>query len=47
MAGDFEDLHDIENLSDRELRDLVREHLEASTDIDTDPTSKYALAPQV
>jgi hypothetical protein len=36
MAGDFEDLHDIENLSDRELRDLVREHLEASTAIDID-----------
>jgi len=36
MAGDFDDLHDIENLSDRELRDLVREHLEASTAIDID-----------
>src|SRR3954471_1303655 len=36
MAGDFEDLHDIENLNDRELRDLVREHLEASTALDID-----------
>src|SRR4051812_43762815 len=36
MAGDFEDIHDIENLTDRELRDLVREHLEASTAIDID-----------
>jgi hypothetical protein len=36
MARDFEDIHDIENLSDRELRDLVREHLEASTAIDID-----------
>ena len=36
MAGDFEDLHDLENLSDRELRDLVREHLEASTALDID-----------
>ena len=36
MAGDFEDIHDIENLSDRELRDLVREHLEASTALDID-----------
>src|ERR1043165_1818284 len=36
MAGDFENLHDIENLSDRELRDLVREHLEASTALDLD-----------
>jgi hypothetical protein len=36
MAGDFEDLYDIENLSDRELRDLVLEHLEASTALDID-----------
>jgi hypothetical protein len=36
MARDFEDLHDIENLSDRELRDLVREHLATSTALDLD-----------
>lgn len=36
MAHDFEDIYDIENLSDRELRDLVREHLEASTALDID-----------
>ena len=36
MAADFDDIHDIENLSDRELRDLVRETLEASTAIDID-----------
>lgn len=36
MAGDFEDIYDLENLSDRELRDLVREHLEASTALDID-----------
>lgn len=36
MAGDFDDLHDIENLSDRELGELVREHLEASTALDID-----------
>jgi hypothetical protein len=36
MAGDFDDLHDLENLTDRELRDLVREHLEASTALDID-----------
>jgi hypothetical protein len=36
MAGDFENLHDLQNLSDRELRDVVREHLEASTAIDID-----------
>ena len=29
MARDFEDLHNIEQLDDRELRDLVREHLAA------------------
>jgi hypothetical protein len=34
MAGDFEDIHDLENLNDRELRDLVREHLEASNALD-------------
>lgn len=36
MAGDFEDTYDLEDLSDRELRDLVREHLEASTALDID-----------
>jgi hypothetical protein len=36
MARDFDDLHDIDNLSDRELRDLVREHLAASTALDLD-----------
>src|SRR6476469_386927 len=36
MADDFEDTYDLENLSDRELRDLVREHLEASTALDID-----------
>jgi hypothetical protein len=36
MAGDFDNIHDIEHLSDRELRDLVREHLEASTALDID-----------
>jgi len=34
MAGDFEDIHDLENLNDRELRDLVREHLAASNALD-------------
>lgn len=36
MARDIEDLDDVDNLSDRELRDLVREHLEASTALDID-----------
>lgn len=36
MANDYEDIHDIENLSDGELGDLVRGHLEASTALDVD-----------
>ncbi len=36
MAGNFEDLHDIARLNDRELRDLVREQLEANTALDID-----------
>ena len=36
MAHDYEDIHDIKNLNDRELCDLVREHLEASTALDID-----------
>src|SRR5258708_30217562 len=31
MAGGVEDMHDVDNLSDRELRDVVLEHIEAST----------------
>ena len=34
MARDFEDLHDIDDLSDDELRDLVREHLAAHNGLD-------------
>jgi hypothetical protein len=36
MARDYEDLNDTEHLDDRELRDLVREHLEAHNAIDAD-----------
>jgi BON domain-containing protein len=36
MARDFEDLHDIDDLSDDELRDLVREHLSADSALDID-----------
>ena len=34
MAHDFEDIHDIDDLNDDELRDLVRTHLAADPAID-------------
>jgi hypothetical protein len=36
MARDFEDLHDLDDLSDDELRGLVREHLAAHNALDID-----------
>ena len=39
MARDFEDLHDIDDLNDDELRDLVRTHLAAERGIDVDDIS--------
>ena len=36
MARDFEDIHDLEDLSDDELRGLVREHLRANNAVDID-----------
>ena len=36
MARDYEDLHDLGDLSDRELRDLVHDHLASSNAIDVD-----------
>lgn len=36
MARDFEDVNDLDNVSDRELRDLVRQHLADSNAIDLD-----------
>ena len=36
MARDFEDLNDLENLSDDELRGLVREHLADNNTLDID-----------
>jgi hypothetical protein len=36
MAGDFENIHNVENLSDRELRDLVTSHLRAHNGLDAD-----------
>ena len=36
MDRDFENIHDIDNLSEDELRDLVREHLAAHNALDPD-----------
>jgi hypothetical protein len=36
MAGDYENIHDIGSLSDRELRDLVRTHLADHEGVDAD-----------
>jgi len=36
MARDFEDLHDLDDLNDGELRALVREHLAAHNGLDID-----------
>lgn len=39
MARDFENIHDIDDLSDDELRDLVRNHLDAHGAVDADNIS--------
>ena len=39
MARDFEDIHDLDDLSDDELRELVREHLAADNALDLDDLS--------
>ncbi len=36
MARDFEDIHDLDDLNDAELRELVRQHLAAHNGIDLD-----------
>jgi hypothetical protein len=36
MARDFEDIHDLDGLSDRELRDTILEQLRASNSLDVD-----------
>lgn len=36
MARDFEDIHDLDDLSDDELRGVVREHLQANNMLDID-----------
>ncbi|MEO7456417.1 MAG: BON domain-containing protein [Gemmatimonadaceae bacterium] len=42
MARDYEDLHNIESLDDRELRDLVREQLREHTALDIDDITVLA-----
>jgi hypothetical protein len=39
MARDFEDIHNLGDLNDDELRGLVREHLQASNAVDIDDLS--------
>jgi hypothetical protein len=36
MASDFENIHDLDDLNDRDLRDVVREHLNAHNGLDAD-----------
>ena len=36
MASDFENIHDVEDLDDRELTDVVRSHLRAHNGLDAD-----------
>ena len=47
MARDFEDMHDIENLSPDELRDLVRTQLEAHNMLDVDDINVHVENGQV
>jgi hypothetical protein len=42
MAHDFEDLHNIEELDDSELRDLVREQLKEHAGLDIDEITVHA-----
>ncbi len=44
MARDFEDIHDIDDLSDEELRGLVREHLAAHNGLDVDDITVHVEA---
>lgn len=42
MAPDFENLHDLDDLSDDELRELVRQHLAANNMVDLDDLTVHA-----
>jgi len=41
MARDYEDIHDLDDLSDDELRGLVREHLNAHNALDIDDLTVF------
>jgi len=41
MARDYEDIHDLDDLSDDELRGLVREHLQAHNALDIDDLTVF------
>lgn len=41
MARDYEDIHDLDDLSDDELRGLVREHLKAHNALDIDDLTVF------
>ena len=47
MARDFEDLNDLDNLSDDELRGVVREHLAANNTLDIDEITVTVRSGQV
>ena len=47
MAHDFEDIHNIDDLSDEELRDLVRSRLAESNAIDSDDISVQVASGRV
>jgi hypothetical protein len=47
MARDFEDIHDLDNLSPDELRELVRTHLEAHNMMDVDDINVHVEKGQV
>jgi hypothetical protein len=47
MERDFENVHDLENLDDRELRDVVREHLSAHKGLDPDDITVLAVKSHV
>ena len=47
MARDFEDIHDIENLGDAELRELVRQHLAAHNGLDVDDINVHVESGEI
>jgi hypothetical protein len=47
MARDYEDIHDLDDLSDDELRELVRNHLRAHHAIDADDITVHVESGRV